>query len=59
MQRKGDKVFTDFMIATPEQILKSLDVQIEFSKKNYNTIWSLVREFIEEINVSTKDLNLR
>lgn len=38
MQKKGDKVFTDFMIITPEQALKGLDVQIEFSKRNYNVI---------------------
>ena len=59
MQKKGDKVFTDFMIVTPEQILKSLDVQIEFSKKHYNTIWGLFNEFLAEIRESTKNLCLR
>ena len=54
MQKKGDKVFTDFMIATPEQILKSLDVQIEFSEKNYNTIWSLISEFTAEVKENIK-----
>lgn len=58
MQRRGDKVFTDFMITTPEQILKSLDVQIEFSKKRYSAIWSLIKEFIAEIKETTKDLCL-
>ncbi|MBQ8780132.1 MAG: RNA polymerase sigma factor [Oscillospiraceae bacterium] len=59
MQRKGDKVFTDFMIAAPEQILKSLDAQIEFSKRHYNTIWSQFSEFLAEIRESTKNLCLR
>ena len=59
MQRKGDKVFTDFMIAAPEQILKSLDAQIEFSKRHYDTIWGLFREFLSEIRESTKNLCLR
>ena len=59
MQKKGDKVFTDFMIATPEQILKSLDVQIEFSEKNYDTIWNLITEFIAEVKESIKDLQLK
>ena len=59
MQKKGDKVFTDFIIVTPEQILKSLDVQIEFSKKHYNTIWGLFNEFLAEIRESTKNLCLR
>lgn len=58
MQKKGGKVFTDFMIATPEQILKSLDIQIEFSKKNYNTIWNLISEFISDVKESIKDLQL-
>ena len=59
MQKKGDKVFTDFMIATPEQILKSLDVQIEFSEKHYNTIWNLISEFITEVKERIKDLQLK
>lgn len=58
MQRKGDKVFTDFMIATPEQILKSLDVQIEFSKKHYAVIWDLVSKYIAEIKEAVKDTSL-
>ena len=59
MQRKGDKVFTDFMIAAPEQILKSLDAQIEFSKRHYNTIWGLFSAFLAEIKDNTKNLCLR
>ncbi|MGN0610988.1 MAG: RNA polymerase sigma factor [Ruminiclostridium sp.] len=59
MQRKGDKVFTDFMIVTPQQVLKSLDVQIEFSKRYYNTIWGFFSEFLAEIRESAKDLCLR
>ena len=59
MQKKGDKVFTDFMIATPEQILKSLDVQIEFSEKHYDTIWSLINEFTAEVKEIIKDLQLK
>lgn len=58
MQRKGDKVFTDFMIITPEQALKGLDVQIEFSKRHYNVIWNLISRFIAEIKEMTKNLYL-
>ena len=58
MQKKGDKVFTDFMIISPEQSLKGLDVQIEFSKKHYNVIWDLMSRFISEIKEMTKDLCL-
>lgn len=58
MQKKGDKVFTDFMITTPEQILKSLDVQIEFSKRHYDAIWNLMSGFIAEIKDITKALCL-
>ena len=58
MQRKGDKVFTDFMIITPEQALKGLDVQIEFSKRHYNVIWNLINGFTAEIKEMTKNLYL-
>ena len=45
MQKKGDKVFTDFMITTPEQALSTLEVQIAFAKANYPVIWNFISEF--------------
>ena len=58
MQKKGDKVFTDFMMITPEQVLKGLEVQIEFSQKHYDVIWQLMSRFIAEINDIAKEIAL-
>lgn len=58
MKRKGSKVFTDFMIITPEQTLQNLDVQINFAHKHYDTIWGFFSEFLKEIKKHTADLNL-
>lgn len=45
MQKKGDKVFTDFMIRTPEQSLHKLEVQIQFAQTHYPVIWNFISEF--------------
>ncbi len=58
MRRVGDKVFTDFMIITPEQVLKGLEAQIECSRKHYDVIWGMLRAFISEIKEATKNVAL-
>lgn len=58
MQKKGGKVFTDFMIITPEQVLKGLEVQIEFSKKHYDEIWAVMSRFISGIKELSEDISL-
>lgn len=58
MQKRGDKVFTDFMIITPEQVLKGLEAQIECSWRHYDVIWGLLGKFITEIKDVTKDVAL-
>lgn len=40
MQRNGNRVFTDFMITTPEQMLSVLDRQIAFAEEFYPEIWA-------------------
>ena len=49
MCRVGNKVFTDFMIVTPNQLLKGLDAEINFAERNYESIWSCLRGLSEEI----------
>lgn len=50
MCRTGNKVFTDFMIVTPDQILKGLDEQIELAERNYKTIWACLKDLSGEIH---------
>jgi len=50
MVRVGHKVFTDFMIATPEQMLASLDVQIELVESKYKELLSFTKEYLQALN---------
>ena len=50
MQRKGDKVFTDFMITTPEQLLQGLDAQIELVEFKYEDLRAFVQEYLQALN---------
>ena len=43
MCRSGNRVFTDFMIVTPEQLLKALDEEIALADEHYEEIWSCMR----------------
>ncbi|MDF2699997.1 MAG: polymerase sigma factor, sigma-70 family [Haloplasmataceae bacterium] len=49
MERKGNRVYTDFMITTPEQILSVLDQQIDFADKYYSMIWSQISNSLDEL----------
>lgn len=53
MCKAGNKVFTDFMIATPEEQLKGLDEQIKLAERNYEAIWLCISNLSDEI----KDLS--
>ncbi|MDD4475225.1 MAG: RNA polymerase sigma factor [Eubacteriales bacterium] len=52
MVRVGNKVFTDFMITKPEQLLKGLDAEIELTQKHYTEILNCVNSFLHELLVS-------
>lgn len=56
MQKTGGKVFTDFMIVTPGQILEALDIQIDFSKKHYLVIWKFLSKFISDIDEKASNI---
>lgn len=58
MKRKGDKIFTDFMITTPEQALATLEVQIDFAKKHFTVIWDFISEFRHQLNDTVKEFAL-
>ncbi len=49
MCRVGNKVFTDFLIVTPEMILKGLDAQISLAENNYDSIWMCIKALFAEI----------
>ncbi len=50
MSSRGNKVFTDFMITRPEDLLKNLEREIAFAKQNYDFIWDIISEAILELN---------
>lgn len=49
MCRSGNKVFTDFLIVTPEQLLKALDEEIAFADEHYEEIWSCMRALVSDV----------
>lgn len=42
MRRSQNKVFTDFMMVTPEQVLKGLDGEIALADMHYEEIWACI-----------------
>ncbi len=49
MAKSGNKVFTDFMITTPEQLLLGLDIEIELVETNYQTLLKFIDEYLDEL----------
>lgn len=45
MQKTGNRYFSDFMIVTPEQILKRLDAEISLTETHYPEILELVNAY--------------
>ena len=58
MQQVGNKVFTDFIITTPEQELMGLDAQISFAKENYSAIWGFLKDYLDKQRETTRTYNL-
>ena len=53
MKQSGNKYFTDFLILTPANMEKSVDIQLKFTEENYDTFYRITKEFTEKI----KDVN--
>lgn len=49
MCKSGNKYFADFMINTPENLERVIDVQIEFVNKNYDLLLGIVNKYIDKI----------
>ena len=49
MAKSGNKVFTDFMITTPEQLHRGLDVEIDLVERNYVALLKLINEYLDEL----------
>ncbi len=47
MAKAGNKVFTDFMITTPEQLLRGLDVEIDLVERNYHVLLKFINEYLD------------
>ena len=58
MHRTGNKVFTDFRITTPEQVLAGLETQIAFAKKNYSAIWGFLTKYLDKLRKTSLTYNL-
>ncbi|MBE6687136.1 MAG: RNA polymerase sigma factor [Ruminococcaceae bacterium] len=50
MARSGNKVFTDFMITTPGEKLRSLDIEIGLVENNYSVLLGLINEYLDELS---------
>ncbi len=50
MRRSGNRVFTDFIIVSPEDLDKSIDIQIAFTEKHYAQLRDIVTDYISELN---------
>lgn len=53
MAKSGNKVFTDFMITTPEQLLRGLDVEIDLVERNYHVLLKFINEYLDELGALT------
>ena len=49
MAKAGNKVFTDFMITTPEQLHRGLDAEIDLVERNYDVILKFTNEYLDEL----------
>lgn len=49
MTMAGNKVFTDFMITTPEDKLKGLDAQIALVERHYDGIKEIIESYLKQI----------
>ncbi len=58
MCQTGNKVFTDFKITTPEQVLAGLDAQIAFAKEHYSSIWGYLTAYLETLRKATTGYKL-
>lgn len=49
MASVGKKVFTDFIITTPEQLLCGLDLEIDLVERNYDAFLKFINEYLDEL----------
>jgi len=49
MKRNGNKVFTDFMIVSPTDLLKGLETEIAFTESNYSELLLFVKNYLNKL----------
>ena len=49
MVKNGNKVFTDFMIVSPTDLLKGLEAEITFTESNYSELLVFVRNYLNKL----------
>lgn len=45
----GEKYYTDFIIYTPEDSLRPFDMQIQFAKTHFDTVWGILSDMLAQI----------
>lgn len=50
MRRVGGRVFTDFMIVQPKDLLRNLEKEIAFAEIHYGVIWDILSTAISELS---------
>lgn len=49
MCRTGNRVFTDFMMVTPEQLLRGLDAELKLADEYYDMIWACMNALFTDL----------
>lgn len=50
MMRVGNKVFTDFMIVSPLDLLKGLEEEIAFTESHCNGMLTLIKQYLDKLH---------
>ena len=50
MTRIGNKVFTDFLISTPDERSAKLDAQLDFANQQYRAVWDLIEKLFSDLH---------
>ncbi len=50
MRQVGSKYCTDFMIVSPDQVLKGLDVELSFTDEHYDDLMTMLQEYLNTLS---------
>ena len=50
VQTESGKVYTDFIITTPQDILANFKPQLDFAHKHFDTVWEIIQKMSDKIS---------